>query len=74
MMGFEITGMPAGQGQCEIPNLLEKLSSYGRCQSTVLEQWVPFTTDIHATVELEKNWALVGLDYLKSLPYFTLPG
>jgi sugar phosphate isomerase/epimerase len=74
MMGFEITGLPAGQGQIEIPDLLEKLTSYGRCQSAVLEQWVPFTTDIDTTVELEKKWAQSGLDYLKRLPYFTQPG
>lgn len=71
MMGFEITGVPAGQGQIHIPTLLEKIISYGRCQSAVLEQWVPFTTDIDTTVELEKKWAQSGLDYLKSLPYFT---
>lgn len=71
MMGFEITGLPAGQGQIDIPELLEKLISYGRCQSAVLEQWVPFTTDIDTTIDLEKKWASAGLDYLKSLPYFT---
>ena len=71
MMGFEITGLPAGQGQIDIPELLEKLISHGRCQSAVLEQWVPFTTDIETTIDHEKKWVRAGLDYLKSLPYFT---
>lgn len=70
-MGFEITGARAGQGQADLPALLDKLSSRGRCRSAVLEQWVPFTQDLSTTIGLEKEWAQSGLDYLKSLPYFT---
>jgi len=69
-MGFTITGAIAGQGITNVPLLMEKLSKYNRCQSAVLEQWVPFETDEENTIRKEKQWAEASMKYLTSLPYF----
>lgn len=69
-MGFTITGVPAGQGLTNVPRLMDSLSKYSRCQSAVLEQWVPFDTNIETTSAKEKQWAVASINYLRSLPYF----
>ncbi len=69
-MGFTITGTPAGKGMTNVPMLMEKLSKYNRCQSAVLEQWVPFENALEDTIRTEKKWADESIAYLKSLPYF----
>ena len=69
-MGFVITGVPAGQGLADVPRLMDSLSKYNRCQSAVLEQWVPFDTDVETTSAKEKQWSAASINYLRSLPYF----
>ena len=39
MMGFEITGAPAGQGMLDIPWLLRQLRAAGRDPNAILELW-----------------------------------
>jgi sugar phosphate isomerase/epimerase len=70
-MGFTITGAPAGTGMTNVPLLMEKLTKYNRCHSAVLEQWVPWNHDLNKTIQLEREWAEAGVNYLKSLPYFS---
>jgi sugar phosphate isomerase/epimerase len=69
-MGFTISGTPAGKGLSNIPMILEKLKPFNRCQSAVLEQWVPFDKDIEQVCKKEKEWASMGIQYLKQLPDF----
>lgn len=69
-MGFTITGTPAGKGMTNVPMLMEKLMKYNRCQSGVLEQWVPLKESLEGTIVMEKQWAEEGVKYLKSLSYF----
>ncbi len=69
-MGFTITGAIAGTGMTNVPMLIEKLSKYNRCQSAVLEQWVPFENNEDETIKKEAQWAEQSIQYLKSLPYF----
>jgi 3-oxoisoapionate decarboxylase len=66
-MGFVVTGAPAGKGMANIPMLLEKLEKHNRCQSVILEQWVPWQGDIQKTIETERSWADEGVSYLKAL-------
>lgn len=66
-MGFMIEGQIAGKGMTNVPMLLEKLAQYGRCQSAILEQWVPPTDDIESTCQKEQQWAEEGVKYLKNL-------
>jgi len=69
-MGFTITGTEVGNGLCNIAMLMEKLQPYNRCQSAVLEQWVPPAELLSTTIEKEQTWAAQGIQYLKHLPYF----
>ena len=67
-MGFMITGTPAGKGMTDILRLLKKLDTYKRCQSAVLEQWVPWQKELSSTIQLERRWAEQGIEFLKTLP------
>jgi 3-oxoisoapionate decarboxylase len=70
LMGFQIDGRPAGQGMLSVPWLLEKINSYGRCHTAVLEQWVVPEADLENTIGKEAAWAAASIRYLK--PYFNL--
>lgn len=65
LMGFDVSGCPAGRGQIDIPSLIARLPS--RCESMILEQWTPRQSTLSDTVQLERSWAKQSLDYLKSL-------
>lgn len=69
-MGFTVTGCPAGKGMINVPLILEKVLRYNRCQSAILEQWVPFQHTIETTVQIEKDWADESMKYLKSMSKF----
>lgn len=66
-MGFLIQGEIAGKGMLQLPWLLEKVNAYGRCETAVLEQWVPPESDVFATCQKEKEWASAGIKYLQSV-------
>ena len=56
MMGFEITGTPAGQGMLDIPWLLDTLRAAGRDPNAILELWPPPETTVAATLSKEEEW------------------
>lgn len=66
-MGFLIEGRPAGKGILNIPGLLQKVKSYGRCNSAILEQWVPPLENIEKTIIKEEQWAELSIGYLKNV-------
>ncbi|MGO9111094.1 MAG: sugar phosphate isomerase/epimerase family protein [Thermoguttaceae bacterium] len=66
-MGFLVEGKPAGQGQLNVPWLLEQLRSAGRVPNTILEQWPLPETTIEATIAKEKAWARESIFYLRTL-------
>lgn len=65
MMGFAVTGAPAGAGRLEIPWLLKELSAHDNI-SAVLEQWPPLRDNAEATIANERDWAEQGIGYLRS--------
>jgi 3-oxoisoapionate decarboxylase len=65
-MGFVIDGEMAGKGMTNLPWLIEKITPFGRCQSAILEQWVPPESDVELTCKKEIDWANEGIIYLKS--------
>jgi 3-oxoisoapionate decarboxylase len=69
-MGFSITGVPTGKGMVNVPVLLEKLKKYNRCQSAILEQWVPFKDTIEQTIATEEKWAIESIGYLNTISAF----
>jgi sugar phosphate isomerase/epimerase len=67
MMGFTIEGTPVGQGQLDVPWLLDKLGGTGRDISAIIELWTPPGTTLEATVHKEAEWAEASVGYLKNL-------
>src|SRR5688572_437602 len=67
LMGFTVTGRPAGKGLLDIPRLLQTLAPYRRCRSAILEQWTPPEPQIEQTVAREDEWATQSIEYLKPL-------
>jgi len=66
-MGFLVEGKPAGQGQLNVPWLLEQLRSGGRDPNVILEQWPPRQATIEETIAQEKAWARESINYLRSM-------
>ncbi len=67
MMGFRVEGRPAGQGQLEIPWLLELLEAEGASCNAILELWPPQQTTLRETIALEQRWAEESVTYLRTL-------
>jgi sugar phosphate isomerase/epimerase len=68
--GFIIDGRIAGSGMLNISSVLEKLKSFNRCHSAILEQWVPPEKDHGTTLKKEKDWAEKSIDYLSGLSFW----
>ncbi len=66
-LGFVVEGRPAGQGQLNVPWLLETLRSMGRSPSVILEQWPPPEPALAATIAKEALWVEEGLTFLRPL-------
>jgi sugar phosphate isomerase/epimerase len=67
MMGFTVEGRPAGQGQLNIPWLLDLIRSAGRSPNAILELWPPRQSTIEETLALEERWAVESIEYLRQL-------
>lgn len=64
MMGFQVTGCPAGQGMLQA----DRLKQHGKGNkdlSVILELWTPFSYDVENTLEKEDHWAKESIKYLK---------
>jgi 3-oxoisoapionate decarboxylase len=66
-MGFEVEGTPAGDGQLDIPWLLDQVRTAGRDPNVILELWVPQQADTEATIALENTWVRQSIAYLRQL-------
>ena len=67
LMGFNVTGRPAGSGMLKLPALLERLASFNRCHTAVVELWTPPETRLEQTIAKEVAWAAQSMAYLKPL-------
>jgi 3-oxoisoapionate decarboxylase len=67
MMGFRVEGRPAGQGQLNVPRLLDLLSSAGARCNAILELWPPPQASLRETIALEHQWAEESVTYLRTL-------
>ncbi len=65
MMGFRVEGRPAGQGQLNVPRLLQLLSSAGARSNAILELWPPPQSSLRETISLEHRWAEESVIYLR---------
>lgn len=66
-LGFKITGSPAGSGGIDLPRLVGRARRIRSDVNMILEQWVPFETDIEQTIAKEKRSADQSVEYLKTL-------
>jgi sugar phosphate isomerase/epimerase len=66
MMGYVVTGCPAGTGRLDVPWLLDEMRGCGRDPSVIVEQWPPFSDTIGVTVALEAAWAEQSVRYLQT--------
>ena len=66
-MGFLIEGAPAGKGFLDLPRVIEKLNSYGKCRSAILELWTPPAGSLGQTISREDDWAFQSIRYMKSV-------
>ena len=68
LMGFSVTGRPAGSGFLDVPKLLRCLAPFNRCHTALLELWTPPEANVQQTIARESSWAVQSLQYLK--PFF----
>jgi sugar phosphate isomerase/epimerase len=66
-MGFIIEGKPAGKGMLNIRETVEKLSILNRCNSAILELWIPPEPEMEDTIKKEELWARESIEFLKEL-------
>lgn len=67
LMGFRVEGCAAGEGQLDIPDLLNQLKAGGRCESATLELWTPRESTLVETIAKESQWVERSCRYLKPL-------
>lgn len=63
-MGFVVAGAPAGDGRLDIPWVLQQMPA-AKNISAILEQWPPFAPSVETAAELEQQWAVRGVQYLR---------
>ena len=68
LMGFTVSGCPAGGGMMNVPGLLKALAPFHRCQTAVLELWTPPEMQLELTIQKEAAWAAQSLQFLR--PFF----
>lgn len=65
-LGFEIFGVPLGEGRINVDKLIKTLIDAGKKHvHLIIEQWTPFQKSINATIRLEHQWAVRNVDFLK---------
>jgi 3-oxoisoapionate decarboxylase len=64
MMGFEISGAPAGQGWLDLDQIISTLIKYGKCRSLILELWPEAEDKIELTIKKEQEWVRQSAQYL----------
>lgn len=67
MMGFDITGTPAGKGMMPLKSVLATLSEMGKTDSMILELWPEPENSLKKTIEKERRWIDESLEYLNNL-------
>jgi len=64
-MGFTVEGRPIGQGQLNVPWLVESFAALRVAPSTILESWTPPQKTLPETIALEEAWVKQSVDYMR---------
>ncbi len=65
MMGFVCEGRPAGQGQLDIPWIIEACRRSRHDFNVILELWPPEQDTLERTIRLEQAWAEQSIAFLR---------
>lgn len=65
-MGFEVTGMPAGEGMLDVPRLLRRFSERPHVTG-VLELWPPLEATVEDTIAGESRWLVRSTRFLQEI-------
>jgi sugar phosphate isomerase/epimerase len=63
--GFLVEGRPAGQGQLDLPAILEDVAGCNPGLNAIAELWVPPAADLADTIARERTWAAESVRYLR---------
>jgi 3-oxoisoapionate decarboxylase len=66
-MGFNVEGMPAGEGRLQVPWLLQRLAEARRDVNAILELWTPRAPSLEETIAREAAWTRTSIAYLRRL-------
>ena len=66
-MGFTVEGCAAGEGILDIPQMVEALTPFQKCESATLEVWSSPLEKKENTLKQERGWVEKSLNYLSSL-------
>lgn len=64
-VGFYYGGAPLGEGLLDFNYMYKKVQSSSKEFSTIIELWVNFDETIEKTIQLEKDWIVKSMDYLR---------
>ena len=65
LKGFLIEGRPAGQGDLDIPHILQRLGELGRDPYAILELWPAPEASMTESIAKEEAWAAQSVRYLR---------
>ncbi|MBD3183449.1 TIM barrel protein [Candidatus Poribacteria bacterium] len=64
-MGFVIEGRPAGQGQLDIPGLIQDVNKQKPEINAILELWTPPDESLDDTINKEQAWVRESVEYMR---------
>ena len=67
MMGYTCTGAPAGQGQTDIPWMLDAVKASHYDPDVIIELWPPELENMAERVAVEQAWAEQSVAYMRQL-------
>jgi sugar phosphate isomerase/epimerase len=65
MMGFICEGRPTGQGQLDVPWLLDVVKTSRYDFNVIVELWPPEQRALQETIDLEQAWAKESIPYVR---------
>lgn len=67
-MGFLVEGRACGQGQINLPLLINRIQEEGRQNvNAILECWTPWQGSLAASLDVEDSWIKESIRYLRTL-------
>lgn len=66
-MGFVVEGCAAGQGRLDVSWLLQAVRPKAAFANAILETWVSPSNSLEETIARERQWAELGIRYLRTL-------